>query len=350
MDPVARRVLGRLHEERLRVRAQQRGQPRVRHQDLLERCAGIRIDWPLSCAIRWNGELPAPRKIGRPIIPSLPTVATSAPKPLRHQRHDETIPLVGKYAYSIGSPGRARTSPRGRLISSSHGSRGASSSSERAARRWFCSRGLVGHVPIPRRVLVPMPDYWQTGLRAKSRMSSERIDASLGGWRATREPGIPALLLRVWGCCTSGLAFRRSLEGAFGPVRRYGLRPFPPGWNLLVRPGPKVICVPASGSGSRAVGQHRAEELLQARRSRSGGVPGSRSCRGAGRSRRRTSAASSADGPRGAAIPRRACAHRQPLSSGMVLIGVDTAWQDIVIGLVLVAAVGVDTVLRRQRT
>jgi D-xylose transport system permease protein len=39
----------------------------------------------------------------------------------------------------------------------------------------------------------------------------------------------------------------------------------------------------------------------------------------------------------------------QSLSSGMVLIGVDTAWQDIVIGLVLVGAVGVDTLLRRQR-
>jgi D-xylose transport system permease protein len=39
----------------------------------------------------------------------------------------------------------------------------------------------------------------------------------------------------------------------------------------------------------------------------------------------------------------------QSLSSGMVLIGVDTAWQDIVIGLVLVAAVGVDTILRRSR-
>jgi D-xylose transport system permease protein len=39
----------------------------------------------------------------------------------------------------------------------------------------------------------------------------------------------------------------------------------------------------------------------------------------------------------------------QSLSSGMVLIGVDTAWQDIVIGLVLVAAVGVDTILRRNR-
>ncbi len=40
----------------------------------------------------------------------------------------------------------------------------------------------------------------------------------------------------------------------------------------------------------------------------------------------------------------------QSLSSGMVLIGVDTAWQDIVVGLVLVAAVGVDTVVRRHRT
>ena len=40
----------------------------------------------------------------------------------------------------------------------------------------------------------------------------------------------------------------------------------------------------------------------------------------------------------------------QSLSSGMVLIGVDTAWQDIVIGVVLVAAVGVDTIVRRYRT
>ncbi len=39
----------------------------------------------------------------------------------------------------------------------------------------------------------------------------------------------------------------------------------------------------------------------------------------------------------------------QSLSSGMVLIGVDTALQDIVLGLVLVAAVGLDTVLRRRR-
>jgi len=40
----------------------------------------------------------------------------------------------------------------------------------------------------------------------------------------------------------------------------------------------------------------------------------------------------------------------QSLSSGMVLIGVDTASQDIVVGLVLVSAVGVDTVLRRRAT
>ena len=39
----------------------------------------------------------------------------------------------------------------------------------------------------------------------------------------------------------------------------------------------------------------------------------------------------------------------QSLSSGMVLIGVDTAWQDIVVGLVLVSAVGVDTIVRRYR-
>jgi D-xylose transport system permease protein len=39
----------------------------------------------------------------------------------------------------------------------------------------------------------------------------------------------------------------------------------------------------------------------------------------------------------------------QSLSSGMVLIGVDTAWQDIVIGLVLVGAVGLDTIIRRNR-
>jgi D-xylose transport system permease protein len=40
----------------------------------------------------------------------------------------------------------------------------------------------------------------------------------------------------------------------------------------------------------------------------------------------------------------------QSLQSGMVLIGVDTAMQDIVIGLVLVGAVGVDTALRRRAT
>jgi D-xylose transport system permease protein len=39
----------------------------------------------------------------------------------------------------------------------------------------------------------------------------------------------------------------------------------------------------------------------------------------------------------------------QSLSSGMVLIGVDTALQDIVVGTVLVSAVGVDTALRRRR-
>ena len=40
----------------------------------------------------------------------------------------------------------------------------------------------------------------------------------------------------------------------------------------------------------------------------------------------------------------------QSLSSGMVLIGVDTASQDIVVGLVLVTAVGVDTFVRRRAT
>jgi D-xylose transport system permease protein len=40
----------------------------------------------------------------------------------------------------------------------------------------------------------------------------------------------------------------------------------------------------------------------------------------------------------------------QSLSSGMVLIGVDTAMQDIVVGLVLVGAVGVDQLLRRRAT
>ena len=39
----------------------------------------------------------------------------------------------------------------------------------------------------------------------------------------------------------------------------------------------------------------------------------------------------------------------QSLASGMVLIGVDTSLQDIVVGVVLVAAVGIDTVLRRRR-
>ena len=40
----------------------------------------------------------------------------------------------------------------------------------------------------------------------------------------------------------------------------------------------------------------------------------------------------------------------QSLSSGMVLIGVDTASQDIVVGLVLVGAVGADTIIRRRST
>ncbi len=40
----------------------------------------------------------------------------------------------------------------------------------------------------------------------------------------------------------------------------------------------------------------------------------------------------------------------QSLSSGMVLIGVDTSMQDIVVGLVLVGAVGVDQLLRRRAT
>jgi D-xylose transport system permease protein len=40
----------------------------------------------------------------------------------------------------------------------------------------------------------------------------------------------------------------------------------------------------------------------------------------------------------------------QSLSSGMVLVGVDTASQDIVVGLVLVGAVGVDQILRRRAT
>ncbi|HYN69866.1 MAG TPA: sugar ABC transporter permease [Candidatus Eisenbacteria bacterium] len=40
----------------------------------------------------------------------------------------------------------------------------------------------------------------------------------------------------------------------------------------------------------------------------------------------------------------------QSLQSGMVLIGVDTALQDIVVGVVLVSAVGIDTILRRRAT
>ena len=39
----------------------------------------------------------------------------------------------------------------------------------------------------------------------------------------------------------------------------------------------------------------------------------------------------------------------QSLSSGMVLIGVPTALQDIVVGVVLVTAVGFDSYLRRRR-
>ena len=40
----------------------------------------------------------------------------------------------------------------------------------------------------------------------------------------------------------------------------------------------------------------------------------------------------------------------QSLQSGMVLLRVDSPVQDIVVGLVLVAAVGFDTYLRRRRT
>lgn len=40
----------------------------------------------------------------------------------------------------------------------------------------------------------------------------------------------------------------------------------------------------------------------------------------------------------------------QSLTSGMILIGVDTAMQDIVVGVVLVSAVGIDTVVRRRAT
>jgi D-xylose transport system permease protein len=38
----------------------------------------------------------------------------------------------------------------------------------------------------------------------------------------------------------------------------------------------------------------------------------------------------------------------QSLSSGMVLIGVDTSTQDIVVGIVLLVAVGADTIIRRR--
>ena len=38
------------------------------------------------------------------------------------------------------------------------------------------------------------------------------------------------------------------------------------------------------------------------------------------------------------------------MGTGMVLIGVDTASQDIVVGLVLVGAVGIDQLLRRRAT
>jgi D-xylose transport system permease protein len=40
----------------------------------------------------------------------------------------------------------------------------------------------------------------------------------------------------------------------------------------------------------------------------------------------------------------------QSLSSGMVLIGVDTSTQDIVVGIVLLVAVGADTIIRRRST
>ena len=40
----------------------------------------------------------------------------------------------------------------------------------------------------------------------------------------------------------------------------------------------------------------------------------------------------------------------QSLQSGMVLLKVDSPVQDIVVGIVLVAAVGLDTVLRRRAT
>ena len=38
----------------------------------------------------------------------------------------------------------------------------------------------------------------------------------------------------------------------------------------------------------------------------------------------------------------------QSLQSGMVLLNVDSPVQDIVVGIVLVAAVGLDTLLRRR--
>jgi len=39
----------------------------------------------------------------------------------------------------------------------------------------------------------------------------------------------------------------------------------------------------------------------------------------------------------------------QSLQSGMVLISVPTALQDIIVGIVLVSAVGFDTMLQRRR-
>ena len=38
----------------------------------------------------------------------------------------------------------------------------------------------------------------------------------------------------------------------------------------------------------------------------------------------------------------------QSLRSGMVLLGVDSPIQDIVVGIVLVVAVGLDTIIRRR--
>jgi D-xylose transport system permease protein len=40
----------------------------------------------------------------------------------------------------------------------------------------------------------------------------------------------------------------------------------------------------------------------------------------------------------------------QSLQSGMVLIGVDAPLQDIVVGIVLVSAVAIDTIVRRRST